>query len=104
MAESRLSRRDDGSYEYQPKKGATLVLTAEQLLRRLLWLVPPKGVHSSGWYGVFAGHAALRGAVMRRAANDNEERRPIAVGAKKKEKPKRPRVDWATLLHRTWEH
>jgi hypothetical protein len=39
-AESRLSRRDDGKYLYQTKKGVTLVLTAEQLVRRLLWLIP----------------------------------------------------------------
>ncbi|MHB8879421.1 MAG: transposase [Myxococcaceae bacterium] len=40
IAESRLSRRDDGSYAYETKKGVTLVLTAKELVRRLLWLIP----------------------------------------------------------------
>jgi len=101
VAESRLSRRDDGRYEYLAKKGATLVLTAEQLLRRLLWLVPQKGVHLTGWHGVFSAHAKLRPTVMRQAANDNQERRPIAAGTRR-EKPKRSRIDWSTLLQRTW--
>ena len=34
--ESRLSRREYGKYEYQTKRGVTLVLTAEQLVKRLL--------------------------------------------------------------------
>lgn len=44
IAEARLSRRDDGRYAYETKKGVTLVLTAQQLVRRLLWLIPPEKV------------------------------------------------------------
>src|SRR5262245_15636369 len=38
IAGSRLSQEEDGRYAYQTKKGVTLVLTAEQLVKRLLWL------------------------------------------------------------------
>src|SRR5262250_1709333 len=41
IAESRLARRDDGRYAYETKKGVTLVLSAEQLVRRLIALIPP---------------------------------------------------------------
>jgi hypothetical protein len=33
IAESRLGRREDGKYTYPTKKGVTLVLTAEQLVK-----------------------------------------------------------------------
>lgn len=38
IAESRLSRREDGQYVYRTKRGSALVLTAEELLRNIgLW-------------------------------------------------------------------
>ena len=45
VAESRLTRRDDGRYAYETKRGVTLVMTAQQLVRRLLWLIPSRGLH-----------------------------------------------------------
>jgi len=39
VAEERLSRREDGRYEYRTKRGPTLVLTGAQLVKRLLALV-----------------------------------------------------------------
>ncbi len=63
-AESRLSRRDDGKYAYETKKGVTLLLTAQQLVRRLLWLIPPARFHLTSFHGVLWSHAAERATVM----------------------------------------
>src|SRR4051794_33502977 len=54
IAEKRLSRRKDGRYEYRTKRGPTLVLSAGQLVKRLVALVPPRGVHLTCYHGVFA--------------------------------------------------
>lgn len=43
QALERLTRREDGSYEYRTKKG--LGLSAKQLVKRLWAPVPPRGVH-----------------------------------------------------------
>jgi hypothetical protein len=98
IAESRLSRREDGRLAYETKKGVTLVLTPEQLVKRLIALIPPKGLHLTGFFGAFAAHATLRAAVMRTPAQGNPKRVPTEP--KKKQKP--PRIDWATLLARTF--
>jgi hypothetical protein len=97
IAESRLSRREDGRYSYETKKGVTLVLTAAQLVKRLIALIPPRGMHLLNFHGVFAAHAAQRPKVMARPVT-----RPRPAGAPPELKVKRPRIDWATLLHRTW--
>lgn len=60
MAEERLTRLADGRYRWQPKRGAALTLTAEAFLKRLLALVPPKGLHLTCFHGVFAPNASLR--------------------------------------------
>jgi hypothetical protein len=54
VAESRLSRRDDGRYAYETKRGVTLVLTAVQLVKRLIALIPPRGLHLTHFHGVLA--------------------------------------------------
>ena len=59
VAESRLSRREDGRYAYETKKGVTLVLTAAQLVKRLIALIAPKAVTSS------SALAAVSGALWR---------------------------------------
>jgi hypothetical protein len=59
VAESRLRRLDDGRYQYTPKKGVTFVVTAEQLVRRLVSLVPPAKTHLTSFHGVYAGFATL---------------------------------------------
>jgi hypothetical protein len=59
----RLSRRDDGRYAYETKRGVALVLTAEKLVRRLPWLIPPRGLHLTNFHGVFASHSAARATV-----------------------------------------
>jgi hypothetical protein len=96
VAESRLSRRDDGRYAYETKKGVTLVLTAEQLVKRLIALIVPKGLHLTNFHGVFAPAAAARSSVAPRPVAPSAPRLATHKGKK------RPRVDWATLLHRTF--
>jgi hypothetical protein len=57
VAESRLARREDGRLAYETKKGVTLVLTPQQLVRRLLALIPPRGGHLTNLHGVLAAHS-----------------------------------------------
>jgi hypothetical protein len=45
LALERLSRREDGRYEYRTRKGQALEFTAQGLVKRLVALIPPKGVH-----------------------------------------------------------
>ncbi len=107
VAESRLSRREDGKYVYQTKRGVVLVLTAAQLVKRLLWLIPPARMHLVSFHGVFASHAKERATVTRRPEATGEKVTPPLLGEAAREhevdaKPKRPRLDWATLQQRTW--
>ena len=44
ISEARLSRNNDGNYQYLTKKGLTLTLSAADLVRRLIWLTPPRRV------------------------------------------------------------
>jgi hypothetical protein len=97
IAESRLSRREDGRYGYETKRGVTLVLTAVQLVKRLIALIPPRGLHLTNFHGVLAPAAAARSVGARRVVTPC----PTPVPKQKSEK-KRPRIDWATLLHRTF--
>jgi len=98
VAESRLSRRADGRYAYETKRGVTLVLTAAQLVKRLIALIVPKGLHLTNFHGVFSSHAAERRNVMPAPAQEKKPAAPLPA----KPKTKRPRIDWATLLARTW--
>lgn len=97
VAESRLSRREDGRLAYETKRGVTLVLTAEQLVKRLIALIPPRGLHLTNFHGVLAPAAAARPTVASRGVAQKLSPVPKHNGEKK-----RPRIDWATLLHRTF--
>jgi hypothetical protein len=101
IAESRLSRRDDGKYAYATKKGVTLVLTAEQWVRRLLWLIPPTRFHLTSFHGILSSHAAARATVMPKLVSRAPPPPAPALGARAV-KPKKPRLDWAALHARTW--
>ncbi len=100
IAESRLSRRDDGKYSHETKKGITLLLTSEQLVRRLLWQIPPARLHLTSFHGLFSSHAAARATVMPSAAPAQEP--AVARAAAKAKREKRPILDWATLHAKTW--
>ncbi|MDP3238070.1 MAG: transposase [Myxococcales bacterium] len=95
VAESRLRRLEDGRYEYLPKKGVSFVVTAEQLVRRLVSLVPPA---TTSFHGVYAPHAALRPLVTAPPPKPA----PVApVSSKKRRRPSR-RLDWASLHQHTF--
>jgi hypothetical protein len=115
IAESRLSRRDDGRYAYETKKGVTLVMTAGQLVRRLLWLIPPRGLHLTNFHGVFASPATARSSVLLPVPEESRAEQEAGVDGAKvqasaapqalEDKPlrrKRPRVDWAALQRHTF--
>ncbi len=55
-------------YQYEPKRGAVQVLTAEELVKRLLVLVPPARMHLTHFWGVFAPNAKRRPAVVSQRA------------------------------------
>ena len=101
IAESRLSRRDDGKYAYVTKKGVTLLLTAEQLVRRLLWLIPPARFHLTSFHGVLSSHAAARATVMPQPPSPPAPAPAPATGSPAV-KPSKPRLDWAALHARVW--
>jgi hypothetical protein len=99
-----------GRYEYRTKRGQVLVMTAVELVRRLMVLVPPKGAHLTNYHGVFAPNAKLRGYLLEprdRATASQPEGSAGAAGAGRAEegrlgagKPKR--MDWASLQQRTF--
>jgi hypothetical protein len=101
IAESRLSRRHDGKYAYETKKGVTLVLTAEQLVRRLLWLIPPARFHLTSFHGVLSSHAAARATVLPTPASPAQPPAAPATGPPAV-RLKKPRLDWAALHARVW--
>jgi hypothetical protein len=107
IAESRLCRREDGRYAYETKKGVTLVLTAEQLVKRLLWLIPPPRLHLTSFHGVFASHSKVRADLLPQVAvaparDEATVTKPSSPGLPAPVDGKRPRLDWATLYARTW--
>jgi hypothetical protein len=59
VAMERRSALEDGKYEYRTKRGQVLVMTAAELVRRLLVLVPPRGAHLTNFHGVFAPNVRL---------------------------------------------
>jgi hypothetical protein len=69
------------------------------LVKRLIALIPPKGLHLTNFHGVLAPAAAARSTVL----PPSKAARPSSTSLpKEKKQKKRPRIDWATLLHRTW--
>jgi hypothetical protein len=64
----------------------------------VLWLTPPKGLHLTNFHGAFAPHSAEREQVRARPPPAQRS----ALPAPTSERRSRPRIDWATLLHRTF--
>ncbi len=83
-----------------------LVLTPVQLLRRLAAVTPPPGKHPVHFHGVFAPHTRHKAQVVawgRPAASvapaPEQAELPLA---EERVRPRRPRLDWATLLRKTF--
>jgi hypothetical protein len=110
VAVERLSRRPDGMLEYHLKKpgrgGATsLVLTPLAFLKRLAAVVPPRGKHLVRFHGCFAPNARLRAAVVtlgRPAPAPPPPAPEPTPGPAPARASSRPRLDWASLLRRTF--
>jgi len=111
LAEERLSQLEDGRYRYQTRRGTTLTMTAGQLVRRLLVLVPPAHQHLTAFHGVYAPNAKLRATVLR--PPEEVEPPPATApamqlssgkgsGSTAPSQQRRPRLDWATLQARTF--
>jgi hypothetical protein len=98
VAESRLKSLADGRYEYTPKKGVSFTVTAQQLVRRLVSLVPPAKTHLTSFHGVYAPHAALRPVVTAPPAAVPS---PSPSPKQKKRRATR-RLDWAALHQHTF--
>ena len=100
ISEARLSRNDDGNYQYLTKKGMRLTLTAADLVRRLVWLTPPRRLHLTNFHGVFSSHSKAR-AVITQTPQVGVGETP-RMTKNKKRKSGRPNLDFATLLKRTF--
>ena len=77
------------------------------MLKRLLWLIPPKSAHLTNFYGAFSSHSAARADVLPRAAASAAKKEPSPQqsslpGVSAPAVIKRPRLDWAALHARTW--
>jgi hypothetical protein len=102
LAQERLKQRPDGTLTYRLKKAdrrgnTVLVLSPTELLMRLSSLIPAPGHPTRKYFGVLAGGAKERSAVVptpppRNCHSDSAEK-PIAIP---------PRIPWALLLSRIW--
>jgi hypothetical protein len=97
VAESRLKSLADGRYQYTPKKGVSFTVTAQQLVRRLVSLVPPAKTHLTSFHGVYAPHAALRPLVTAPPPPA-----PVPSPSPKRQRRAPRRLDWAALHQHTF--
>jgi hypothetical protein len=110
LAASRLTRRDDGLVEYAVRRpaAAVLVLTPAAFLGRLAALVPPPGKHLVHFHGGFAPNARVRKALVALAKPSTPPPSPLPprpqaeLPLRLEPPPKPPRLDWASLLRRTF--
>ncbi len=84
-------------YEYTPKRGVTFTLTAADLVRRLVALVPPPRAHLTSFHGSYGPHAKLRPLLTATRISP-----PPPKPQPPKSKPKRRRLDWASLYQHTF--
>jgi ribosomal protein S27E len=99
IAECRLRKLEGELYEYTPKRGVTFTLTAADLVRRLVALVPPPKSHLTSFHGVYAPHSTLRPLVT---GGPTIEAAPTSPPLRRAVKPKRQRLDWASLHQHTF--
>jgi hypothetical protein len=102
VSECRLKRLPDGRLEYVPKKGSPFIVSAAELVGRLVALVPPARRHLTSWHGVFAANAGLRQKVTQGRVAKTDEVKPVPWAKKGLAKTKRPRLDWASLHKHTF--
>ncbi len=109
LAMERLTRLEDGRLSYRMKRPLPdgtrhLVLPVDAFLRRLAALVPPPGSNLVRFHGLFAPGAALRPRVVPKS----EAPAPISAeapagAAEVQSKQRVARLDWATLLKRSFD-
>jgi hypothetical protein len=102
-----LKRAEDGRIAYRMKRplpdGTThLLFTGLELLRRVASLVPPPRTNLTRFHGVFAPGAQLRPFLVPQAGEEEASEGLEAAARKQRMKERRPRVDWAKLLRRTF--
>jgi hypothetical protein len=109
LAKTSLTQEADGSVVFEMKRAyadgtAALRFTPEELVSRLVAIVPPAGANQIVYRGVLAGNAALRGEIVPKT-----EQAPgppgIELGPltnKAKGQGRRPRATWAQLIWRVF--
>jgi hypothetical protein len=90
----------EGRSSTEHKAARAFVVTAEQLVRRLVSLVPPAKTHLTSFHGVYAPHAALRPLVT--APPPKAASSSASLSAKKKKRRTTRRLDWASLHQHTF--
>ncbi|WP_375758750.1 transposase [Corallococcus exercitus] len=108
LALERLSRAQDGRIAWRMKRplpdGTThLLFTGLELLRRVASLVPAPRTNLTRFHGVFAPGAQQRPFLVPQAEEEEASMAPQAAASKEPLKERRPRVDWAGLLRRTFD-
>jgi ribosomal protein S27E len=104
VAEERLDLTAQGQMRYRLKTpyrdGTThIVLEPLDFIARLAALVPPPRVHLTRFHGVFAAHAALRGAITP-GGRGAGARKPVTLP--ERAAPKDVRMNWARRLKRVF--
>ena len=82
---------------------SALSFTAEELVSRLVALIPPPRANTIIYRGVFAGNASLRAAVVAEAPGKARATTPFQRLKKESSKGKRERPSWAEILWRVFE-
>ncbi len=113
LAASRLSWREDGKLSYRMKRPVrgrdVLVMTPLQLLKKLAAVTPPRGKHLVHFHGMFGPAARHRSAVVSYgrplpppAPVEPQSVLPLTPAPFAPRPLRPPRLDWATLLRRTF--
>lgn len=105
----RLEVEPDGRVRFTMKRTfedgtAALSFTAEELVSRLVALIPPPRANTIVYRGVFAGNASLRAAVVAEAPGKARPTTPFQRLRRQKEplKSKRLRPSWGEILYRVF--
>jgi hypothetical protein len=107
LALDRLSRSSDGRLVYRMKRARDgvldLVLTPEELMKKLATLVPPPRAHGVRYHGVYAPNSNARRRVV--PAESEPAHAPVTESppqAEPLEFRKTQRIPWAELLKRVF--